>query len=314
MKYIFNYYSNFIDVNNYSQPIESQLNNITFNYDPYYINKNDINLHRTFIKTSDGVFFDNNKILETYNFDSLINENMLNYFYKIGELINIKMLNKAEVYNREYKKFQDIIGNVDGMIELTLIIIKILNNFFYHDYRLINDFNEFIRIKVNKIKSFRGEIYNSLTSKNFNSKIMVNNYAVNTKISKNYLDIKRLNTTIRKTSSKMKKTNIEDDYTSKIQSSKINNTTNISKRIAKNFQNLSWFTYMMSNFRCIKKKKFKYPQQIIETRKKILSEDRLLKNYWKIKTLNEGFTNIKIFSDNSFISLLTEGNKNRAIK
>ena len=27
---------------------------------------------------------------------------MLNFFYKIGELINIKMLNKAEVYNREY--------------------------------------------------------------------------------------------------------------------------------------------------------------------------------------------------------------------
>ncbi len=102
MKYIFNYYSNFIDVNNYSEPIESQLNNITFNYDPFYINKNDINLHRTFIKTSDGFFFDNNKILETYNFDSLINVNMLNFFYKIGELINIKMLNKAEVYNREY--------------------------------------------------------------------------------------------------------------------------------------------------------------------------------------------------------------------
>jgi hypothetical protein len=174
MKYIFNYYSNFIDVNNYSEPIESQLNNITFNYDPFYINKNDINLHRTFIKTSDGFFFDNNKILETYNFDSLINDNILNNFNKIAELINIKMLNKAEVYHREYKKFQDIIGNVDGMIELTLMIIKILNNFFYHDYRLINDFNEFIRIKVNKIKSFRGEIYNSLTSKNFNSKIMVN--------------------------------------------------------------------------------------------------------------------------------------------
>jgi hypothetical protein len=36
---------NFIDINNYSQPIESQLNNITFNFDPYYINKNDINLY-----------------------------------------------------------------------------------------------------------------------------------------------------------------------------------------------------------------------------------------------------------------------------
>ena len=62
------------------------------------------------------------------------------------------------------------------------------------------------------------------------------------------------------------------------------------------------------------KKKFKYPQKVIATRKKILSEDRLLKNYWKIKTLNEGLTNIKFFSENSFISLLTEGNKNKAIK
>ena len=254
MKYIFNYYSNFIDVNNYSEPIESQLNNITFYYEPNYINKNDINLHRTFIKTSDGFFFDNNKILETYNFDSLINDNILNNFNKIAELINIKMLNKAEVYHREYKKFQDIIGNVDGMIELTLMIIKILNNFFYHDYRLINDFNEFIRIKVNKIKSYRGDINNSLTSKNFNSKIMVNNYASNTKITKNYLDVKRINTSIRKTNSKIKKTNIDDDFTSKIQSSKIHNLKNISKRITNNFQNLSWFTYMMSNFSCMKKK------------------------------------------------------------
>jgi len=314
MKYIFNYYSNFIDVNNYSQPIESQLNNITFNFDPYYINKNDINLHRTFIKTSDGFFFGNNKILETYNFDSLINENMLNYFYLIGEMIDIKMLNKAEVYHREYKKFQDIIGNVDGMIELTLIIIEIINNFFYHDYRLINDFNEFIRIKVNKIKSFRGEINNSLSFKNFNSKIMINNYAENTKITKNYLDIKRINTTIRKTNSKIKKTNIDEDYISKIQSSNINNIKNFSTQIMTNFQNLSWFTYMMSNFCCIEKKKFKYPKKVLSLRKKILSEDRLLKNYWKIKILNKGLTNIKMFSDSSFMSLLNEGNKNQIIK
>lgn len=61
------------------------------------------------------------------------------------------------------------------MIELFIFIIKTLNNFFYHDYRLVNDFNEVIERKVEKIKTnHKIEINNSDFINN--PKILYNNF------------------------------------------------------------------------------------------------------------------------------------------
>jgi hypothetical protein len=41
-------------------------------------------------------------------------------------------------------------------------------------------------------------------------------------------------------------------------------------------------------------------------RKNILSEERLLKNYWKIKKINKGIFDVKILSDNPSLRTFTD--------
>ena len=144
MSYYFNYYTNYIDVENYKEPIVYELTNKSFNYDPYLIYTNEINLRQTYVRTSDGIIFDKRKILKTYNIDNILSNYEYNFYDLFLSMIEIKMLNKVEVYHRDYKKIQDIAGSVDGMIELVIFIIEFINNFFYHDLRIVNDLNDLI--------------------------------------------------------------------------------------------------------------------------------------------------------------------------
>ena len=132
---------------------------------------------QTYVRTSDGIIFNDKTIIKTYNIDSFYNDFMFNHFNSFAKIIEIKMLNKIEIYHREYKKLQDIAGSVDGIIELIILVIQILNNFFYHNYRLINDFNNVIEEKVDKIKNLNKiESHNLSLSKDMNTKILCNNF------------------------------------------------------------------------------------------------------------------------------------------
>jgi hypothetical protein len=66
---------------------------------------------------------------------------------------------------------------------------------------------------------------------------------------------------------------------------------------------------MKSQFNFLKKKKYYYSIKVLALRKRILSEERLLKNYWKIKKLNEGLFDFKIKSENISLSSLPIDNK-----
>ena len=177
IKYYLNFYENNINIDDYKIPVSKQLNNISFNYDPTFIETNKINLLQTYVRTSDGIIFNNKTIIKTYNIDSFYNDFMYNHFNSFAKIIEIKMLNKIEIYHREYKKLQDIAGSVDGIIEFIILVVQILNNFFYHNYRLINDFNIVIDEKVDKIKNLNKiESHNLSLSKDMNTKILCNNF------------------------------------------------------------------------------------------------------------------------------------------
>ena len=293
-KYTLNYYSNYFDIENFNNPIITQLSKITFTYNPYFIKKNEINLFQLFLKTTTGFFFDKSKEIQILNLENYINSYSYNFLHTFIEVNQIKISNKIEIYNRIYKKFQDIIGSIDGMMGLLIFFIEILNEFFYHDYRLINDFNEVIGEKVEKIKK-KEENLRLSPSNNITSQILLNNFvAENLKLNKysnqNNLHIK----------------------SSLFQTKNINNVTNnnkifsdscinYEKKIVNNFQIFSWLQYMKSIIVCFKNKKYKYYDRILELRKNILSEERLLKNYWSIKKINKGLFDIKIKSDNPSI-------------
>ena len=288
MSYYFNYYTNYIDVENYKEPIEYELTNKSFNYDPYLIYTNEINLRHTYVRTSDGIIFDNRKILKTYNIDNILSSYEYNFYGLFQSLIEIKMLNKVEVYHRDYKKLQDIAGSVDGMIELVILIIEFINNFFYHDFRIVNDFNKIIGKKVDKIRTNKSNTNNTSMLKLLNSKICVNNFFLESKITKKTSQ-KQLIKAI-KPFSKFKNENTET------QSPEIKTKYDI--KMTQYFQKFTWGQYMLSYIKCILKKKYKYFDNILKLRKQILSEEKLLKIHWKIKNMNQEFLEIKCKSDN----------------
>ena len=326
IKYYLNFYENNIDIDDYKIPVSKQLNNISFNYDPTFIETNKINLLQTYVRTSDGIIFNDKTIIKTYNIDSFYNDFMFNHFNSFAKIIEIKMLNKIEIYHREYKKLQDIAGSVDGIIELIILVIQILNNFFYHNYRLINDFNNVIEEKVDKIKNLNKiESHNLSLSKDMNTKILCNNFmSVNRQRSK-FSGLPKV--TVERTSTfnlknlkyqneaTINKLNLNNSSFNKINLNKMNESfgktifNNHENKIVSNFQKFSWCLYMKSQFNFLKKKKYYYSIKVLALRKRILSEERLLKNYWKIKKLNEGLFDFKIKSENISLSSLPIDNK-----
>ena len=268
MKYIFNYFSNFIDVENYKHPIETQLNNKSYNYNSLYINLHEINLHQTIVRTSDGILFDNKKIKKTNNIDSFFDENLLNNHSKLFDLINIKMLNKAEIYHREYKKLQDIAGSVDGMIELVIFS------------------------NISESKNINQVLNNNFISDNRNSSKFLGLPNLNLNLNLNPNPISKISS-MRLKHGKM---GIDDFYPK--------SQTLYETKIVSGYQEIRYYQFFINHLICFKKKKGKYLEKILALRKRILSEERLLKNYWKIKILDEGLLDIKFKSENqSFNSL-----------
>ena len=97
-----------------------------------------------------------------------------------------------------------------------------------------------------------------------------------------------------------------DDFFPKLQ-------TSYETKIVSNFQEIRYYQFIVNHLICFKKKQGKYLEKILTLRKRILSEERLLKNYWKIKILDEGLLDIKIKSENQSLNSLNDmiQNKNK---
>ena len=59
-----------------------------------------------------------------------------------------------DIYERNYKKLQDISGSINGIIEIILLLVRTINSFLFHEFRTLKDFNieleENINIKPKK--------------------------------------------------------------------------------------------------------------------------------------------------------------------
>ena len=81
-----------------------------------------------------------------------------------------------------------------------------------------------------------------------------------------------------------------------------NSFNNFDVNIVSNFEEFSWNIYIKNKLCCMKKKNINYYNNILLLRKNILSEERMLKNYWKIKKINQSVFDVKILSENPSIS------------
>ena len=95
------------------------------------------------------------------NTTTITNTTELTGTFQYINMFALNMRNYNEVYQRQYKKIQDVIGTIDGFLAIFLFICEIVHNFLYHDFLIIHDFNNILYVKVNNNKINQNHIVNS---------------------------------------------------------------------------------------------------------------------------------------------------------
>ena len=276
-----------IDVEKYHHPIDYAIHRITseLNKDSYVLNH--LNFHPVVVRTNDGLFFDNLKNTISFNFDYNEKITHANDDYKILGSFNFWMQNTIDTYDRAYKKVQDIAGGVDGIVEIVMIIAKLLNSFFFHNYQTIVDFHFELekddvrnksRIKLNNSNLSGSKIsykkdFNGNSNSNSNNKGNVFEQqvlSVSRNISKKNL-VKRKNFYI---------TNADANNSDNL--SRISSLPN--KKYKKRKKKFNWLNYFGNE---IKIKKNEFIEALKDKRESVLSEEKLIQSIFDIKRIQE---------------------------
>ena len=124
--------NNYVDISNYEKPYFEYFYRIETQLSFKQYTTNNINFSPSLVKTDDGLIFDNIKEKVSYIFDR--NDA---YILDIGEkdiyLISCFLLkNIREVYERSYKRIQDIISSIGGIYQAITIIAIYINSLYNH--------------------------------------------------------------------------------------------------------------------------------------------------------------------------------------
>ena len=162
-----------IEIDNYNNPIS---------YSPYSISTtiknneffaNHINIQPLKIKTKNGLLFDNIVEKSSYRFESLEKQSFSTsepifasfYFWLQSNLF---------VYERNYKKVQNIMSEIGGLINACIVFGKIIN-YLINKYIILLDFEELlfsIHKKINEKNTNFNNVINLHKEINLNNKII----------------------------------------------------------------------------------------------------------------------------------------------
>ena len=128
----------YIDVSNYKKPNKKYFYRIENTFSKEIYSSNNLNFNPSLIKTHNGIIFDN--IIEelSYSFDRndvLTYSTDLNNAYMV---YNFWLKNRLLIYERIYKRIQDIISIIGGICESVTFFSSFVNCF-YHDYIILYD-------------------------------------------------------------------------------------------------------------------------------------------------------------------------------
>ena len=127
------------DVYNYKEPFSKYFYNIdtTLSAESYTVNH--INFNPAKIVTNNGYFFDNTITEQAYMFDQNAQENGEIKTYNGAYLAFYFWLkNSMFIYDRTYKRVQDVLAEIEAMIDVVIFIATIINNFI-SEYITLND-------------------------------------------------------------------------------------------------------------------------------------------------------------------------------
>jgi hypothetical protein len=219
--------------------------------------------------SNDGIILDNERFYQGQKFKS----NKMGYSYERNEnlygAISILLENDEEIYFRNYKKLQSIIGYIGGFYQFFLLLFKLINSFIYYDFQIVDDFNKMIENRISKYfhKQYSSKIDESLSNlyKRSKSNVLDKNKYNNNKIINNFINQSKNNNSI---------------YQLRSQES-------IYEKLSKNYRKVSWRNLIF--YKCICSKSFNvgYMDIIIKKRSKLLSEESIFKMNITLKLLYE---------------------------
>ena len=184
------------DVLNYSYPIKHKFISITFSFTVGTFSVSNLNYQPMRVNTHNGFFFDNVVAQNSFYYEQ---NDIKNYEtqYKIYTSFHLWMQNKVQIYERSYKRVQNVIADTGGMIKAITTLASIIN-ILAHKYQTYIDIEKIIINKcdgLNKSRTFHKlsnlGITNPITSKGIFDKkdnsVKIDNYTIKEQLnSQNY--------------------------------------------------------------------------------------------------------------------------------
>jgi len=250
------------------------------------------------VRTNAGIFLDRTTETKSFKFDT--NEKIVNTLNKdIIGTIHFWLQNEMDIYERLYKKVQDIAGGVDGIIEIFMLFIKFCNIIFFNDFQVISDFNYEIEKKINKFNKYKENLDKNMINKETlyeSPSKKINNYLL--KYSKQDI-INNYNALNIKSKTKTLESNTNSEFN--LTQNKNNNL--IKKLNDENLKIINTITKIEQSYRKISRiellcgfsfkiMKNNYLSFLIKEREKIISEENLLKHHITLKKMKDILINI----------------------
>ena len=298
----FYFLNNFINVLNYENPNTKFFYRIETGIYQNQYSINHLNFNPSKIKTHNGLIFDNIVEEDSYIYnrnDEFVTDNFGNGVY-VGYCFWIK--NILNFYERSYKKVQDILSFIGGINQIITIIAFYINNL-YNNYIVLSDTEKLLissiheekninkkkKFQYKQLKKIKIEEKKEKPKKSFNRNI--NTDISNKKISKSINE---------ETPSKINNTFLTN-YESKDGNINLKTGKNRHKNDSKNYiddKNNIFLSYISFKFLCKKSKNFFYVYN--NFRKKIISEEHLIKNHLNIYNLIKIADKKRNFRRNSY--------------
>jgi len=128
----------YIDASNYKEPNKKFFYRIENAFSKEIYSSNNLNFNPSMIKTHNGIIFDNIEEEFSYSYDR---NDVLTYSIDSNNIYivyNFWLKNRLLIYERIYKRIQDIISIIGGICESVTFFASFLNCF-YHNYIILYD-------------------------------------------------------------------------------------------------------------------------------------------------------------------------------
>ena len=263
-KYSIYFLDNYVDLENTKDAFFSFLTKVSTVFSTETYSVNNLNFYSLEIKTHKGLLFDS--IEEQTSFRFVTNEK-LPYEIENSGIIGSAyffMQNRKEVYERAYKKFQDLAASLSGVAKL-IITVGELVNYLFHDYVVANDFFYELSYSKQKFnKSFHTTLWNSVKKNKINT---INESQeccidkINDKVKNDKLHV-------------------------------ISPSSSLDIKVKKKIRKIKKFSFLEFLVYKVRRKNFPFIQSIVKYRKKIISEENMCQMFLYIKLLKKNMPTV----------------------